>query len=63
MPTTIYKLEEHLSKMEKDAKDECHAYAMRFLKSTEPADRHCALALEMKVNTINRIQNFIKKGK
>jgi len=62
MPTTIKQLNDHLSKMEKDAKDECHAYAMKFLKDTEPEHRARALALEMKVGTINRIRNFIEKG-
>jgi hypothetical protein len=54
---------DHLRKMLKDAQDECHAYALRFLKTTEPEHRSRALALDMKVITIKRILEFVAKGK
>lgn len=54
---------DHLRKMLKDAQDECHAYAMKFIKETEPEHRTRALALDMKVCTIKRFQEFVAKGK
>lgn len=63
MSATIKQIQGQLAKMEKDAKDECHAYSIRFLKEMKPEHRNRALALEMKVNTLKRIEEFIRKGK
>ena len=63
MTATIKQIQEQLAKMEKDAVDECHAYAIRFAKFSEPEHRLRALTLEVKVGTIKRIQEFIRKGK
>lgn len=63
MLLSIKTISEHLKKMEKDAKDECHAYAMKYLKSQNQGDKYRTLIFQVKVDTIKRIREFIRKGK